>query len=137
MVEMTLHSTGVVVVVETNPGARHTAESMETDVAAFRDLTGDQALPAVWDVRRMSRPTAEGWSALVRQIPDVLTALALVVDVETAAIAGAFPAAINSFLFPARVFEDVTEAIEWAEEFVPADLELPDHGADSPSEPTS
>ncbi len=124
MVRMTLDETGVVVVVETNPDERHTAESMEADVDAYRTITDGQVLPVIWDVRQMGRPTPQGWRALIEQLPGVLASLAWLVDAESLAITGAFPEVIGSFLFPTRVFEDVESAREWSEQFVPEDLSL-------------
>lgn len=126
MVEMNLDQSGVVRVTEHNPEARHTAETMDADLEAFRTLTNGQALPAIWDVRRMSRPTPVGWQALMEQLPEVLPALALVVDDESRLIAGAFPEALNAFMLPTRVFEDLTSAQQWAEQFVPEDFTLDD-----------
>jgi hypothetical protein len=124
MVTMTLDDSGVVLVVEHNPDERHTAQSMESDVAAFRSLTNGQVLPAIWDVRKMKRPSPEAWQALMHELPDVLAALAMLVDGKSRVIAGAFPAAMNSFLFPARVFEDPEKARDWLDQFVPRDFSL-------------
>ncbi len=129
MVEMTLRPDGVVVVVETNPEVRHTPESMKDDVVAFRKLIGDQVLPVLWDVRAMNRPTPEGWKQFLEDIAGVLSALALVVDTDSRQVAGAFPWAINSFMFPARIFESYEEALEWLAQFVP-----PEFSPDSPGQ---
>ena len=121
---MALDHTGVVVVVETNPEMRHTGQTMQADVEAYEKLTAGQTLPVVWDVRQMSRPTADGWRELMSRLPDILAALALVVDPDSRAITGAFPAAMNAFMFPSRVFEDVATASEWARQFVPGDFSM-------------
>lgn len=113
MVSMRLHRSGVVLVVENKPEVRHTAETMKADVDAFKQLTDGQVLPVVWDIRKMGRPTPEGWLAFMEQIPDVLAALALVVDAGTRNLAGAFPLAMSSFHFPSRVFDDMASAYEW------------------------
>ena len=126
MVEMHLDQCGVVLVVEKRPTLRHDADSMRADVAAFRTLTGGEMLPVVWDVRQMDRPTADGWQALVNELPDAVAAMAVLVDAESRPIAGSFPEVMNSFLFPSRVFEDLKEAFEWAERFVPAHYESND-----------
>jgi hypothetical protein len=128
MVEMTLRSDGVVIVVETNPGVRHTPESMKNDVVVFRKLIDDQVLPVLWDVRAMDRPTPEAWKQFLEDIAEVLSALALVVDTDSRHVAGAFPWAINSFMFPSRVFESYEEALEWLLQFVPPEFSLDTSG---------
>ena len=120
MVEMHLDESGVVLVVEKRPTLRHDAETMTNDVVAFRALTGGEMLPVVWDVRQMDRPTADGWQALVKELPDAVAALAVLVDEKSRLIAGSFPDVMNSFLFPSRIFEDLDAAHEWAKRFVPA-----------------
>ncbi len=130
MVEMTLHSDGVVVVVETNPGARHTAESMHNDVLAFRELTGDQVLPALWDVRAMTRPTPDGWREFINDVSGVLSALAILVDDRTRQITGSYQWAMDSFLFPAGFFEDEATAHGWLLQFVPPEFS-PDVSSDT------
>jgi len=122
MVRMTLVESGVVIVVETRPERRHTAQSMADDVAAFQRLTGNQALPVLWDVRRMARPTPEGWRELVSRIPDAVAALAFLVDEESRTVPLSFPQVMNATLFPSRVFRDPGDAIAWAEQFVPDDF---------------
>lgn len=128
MVEMTLRHDGVVIVVETNPEVRHTPESMKNDVVVFRRLVGDQVLPVLWDVRAMDRPTPEAWKQFLKDIAEVLSALALVVDTDSRQVAGAFPWAINSFMFPSRIFESYEDALEWLLQFVPAEFSLDPSG---------
>jgi hypothetical protein len=122
MVRMTLVDSGVVIVVETQPERRHTAQSMADDVVAFQRLTGNQKLPVLWDVRRMGRPTPEGWRELVSRLPDVVAAMAFLVDQESRTVPLTFPQVMNATLFPSRVFVDVDEAMAWAEQFVPDDF---------------
>jgi hypothetical protein len=124
MVEMTLHPDGVVVVVETNPGVRHTAESMHDDVVAFRELTDNRVLPALWDVRAMDRPTPDAWREFINDISGVLSALAILVDDRTRQITGAYQWAMDSFLFPSGFFEDESSAYDWLLQFVPPRFSL-------------
>jgi hypothetical protein len=128
MVEMTLRPDGVVVVVEKNPEVRHTSQSMKNDVVVFRELVSDQVLPVLWDVRAMDRPTPEAWKQFLEDISGVLSALALVVDTDSRQVTGAFPWAINSFMFPTRIFESKEEALEWLPQFVPPDFSLDPSG---------
>jgi hypothetical protein len=119
MVEMTLGPDGVVVVVETNPDVRHTADSMKADVDAFRELTQGVPLPVLWDVRSMSRPTPDAWREFLEDVAGALTALAMIVDEGSRNVTGSFSWAMNSFLFPAQVFESYAEALDWLRQFVP------------------
>lgn len=130
MVEMTLFPDGVVVVVEKEQDLRHTAESMTADVAAYRELTQNQTLPVLWDVRAMGRPTPEGWRAFLSEVPEALSALALLVDDESRRIAGAFPEVMDAFLFPSQVFLDRDEAYQWLLQHVPPDFVLESFGGD-------
>jgi hypothetical protein len=126
MVTMTLDDSGVVLIVERNSDKRHTAQSTEADVAAFRSLTNGQVLPVIWDVREMKRPLPGAWDPLIHELPDLVAALAMLVDDRSRLIVGAYPAAMNSLLVPARQFEDLKKARDWLGQFVPSDFSLSD-----------
>ena len=125
MARMTLHPSGVAVVVE-KAGARHDDATVRTDLLTFRALTGEQPVAVVWDVRRMSRPRPEGLAAFLRRIPFVASGVALLVDADSPPVIEAVPPVMSTLHYPMRIFDDYDRAYEWVRQFAPAEFSV-DH----------
>lgn len=88
---------------------------------AIARLVGNGRRPVLWNPTGTLPLPPDGWQAIVARVERIISALAIVVDVEDEPLLGAFPATIDSLLIPAHVFHDEVEARQWLLQFVDPD----------------
>ena len=103
---------------ESQPGIEPTEQLLQEAEAACRILRRDKMAPALWDIRRLTKPKPDAWLGFIKGAPDNLTAVAVLGDPDHIELLGSFPAIINKLQLPFRLFTDETSALEWLLDFV-------------------
>ena len=97
---------------------------LEEALNAIARLVGNGRGPVLWNPTGTLPLPPDGWRVIVARLERIVSAMAIVVDVEDEPLLGAFPATIDSVLIPAHVFNDEGEARKWLLQFVDPDLPL-------------
>ena len=116
--EYTLRDDGIVVGRDVNPSIHRDTAIVTESMDTLAGLLGGEPRPALWDPRVLTRVYPEGWVVLIHRLPDLVTALAILVDDELEALLGAFPGLMGSMLFPVRMFREESAAFGWLAQFV-------------------
>ncbi|MDJ0498115.1 MAG: hypothetical protein QNJ89_09810 [Acidimicrobiia bacterium] len=116
--EYTLRDDGIVVGRDVDTPIHRDTAMVTESMDALAELTGGKLSPGLWDPRALTRVYPEGWVVLIQRLPDLLSALAILVNDELESLLGAFPGLMDSMLFPVRMFRDETEALDWLAQFL-------------------
>jgi hypothetical protein len=84
------------------------------NVAVAHELAGDRKLPVFVDLRRIKGATREARAYYTSgESTAFIAALALLVDSPVSRVLGNFVVGLGDRSYPARVFTDQAEALEW------------------------
>lgn len=117
LIVLTREDDGVIVGRERNFDIPRTVDRVAEAVEVTWPLAGCQPCAAIWDMRGSPRAKPESWQLVIRRVPEIFRALAIIVDEDAKRALGAFPMAIDSLLIPVRMFVDVDEARNWIAPF--------------------
>lgn len=96
-----------------------TVEMAEETFDVFGDLSEGSLRPLLFDVREWRGGEAEAWVLTIERASSLFTAVAVLVDAESAPVVGRFPQIIGRFIVPAELFTDEVEAMDFLRGFVP------------------
>ena len=113
-----LRDDGIVIGRDINTDVYRTEAVTKATLDVLAELSGPEKRPALWDPRAFDRMHPEGWLVLIERLPDLINALAILVDDAVLPFLGTFPEHMDSLLFPVRLFRDEEEAIEWLRGFL-------------------
>lgn len=113
-----LRRDGIVIGRDINPEIERTAAVTHDNMDVLADLIGPGLRPGLWDPRAFDRIHPQGWVVLIERLPEMISALAIVVDDQLEDLLGAFPQYMDALLFPVRKFRDEEEAIIWLTGFL-------------------
>ncbi len=113
-----LRDDGIVIGRDVNTDVQRTAAVTNATLDVLAELSGPEKRPALWDPRAFDRMYPEGWLVLIERLPEMITALAILVDDDVEPFLGTFPQHMDSLLFPVRLFRDEDKAIEWLQGFL-------------------
>lgn len=116
--EYTLRDDGIVVGRDVNSAIHRDTAIVTESMDTLAELLGGEPCPALWDPRALTRVYPEGWVVLIHRLPDLVTALAIVINDELEALLGTFPGLMDSMLFPVRMFRAESEALDWLAQFL-------------------
>ena len=117
------------IVFSVSRGVRATDETIEENFVIYRDLTQDSRRPLLLDARKWWGGSPDAWGAAIANMESTFAAVAMLVEPETAATVGAFPAVITRLVIPFQVFTDEAEALLFLHGYLPNErpnLEPPD-----------
>ena len=115
--ELTLRDDEILVVRSLNPDLSRTAEPVEEMYTALEQLLNGKRLPMLWDPRAIRSIRPDGWVAIIDRLDQFFSAMAIVIDDQTAELFGGYPGSWNSLLMPVRQFENETDALAWLQHF--------------------
>lgn len=94
-------------------------ESIENELEDYKNKTGEKSPPALIDLSGVLSISSEGRQYIAEEIPKIgVPATALLVKSRISRLIGSFFIGINKPVFPVRLFDDETRAIEWLQGFI-------------------
>lgn len=97
---------------------RSTLETVDETFRVFSDLSGSSRRPFLFDVRKWQGGDPEAWNLAIQKTASTFSAVAILVDADSASVAGSFPDAVNQFLIPAQTFTNEEEALAFLRNYL-------------------
>jgi len=107
------------ILIERTKDVHSTIEMVAETFDVFRDLGGGSRRPFLFDVRNWQGGELKAWNLAIEQTLSTLSAVAVLVDPDSASVAGPFPEAVNRMLIPVRFFTNEEEALAFLRGFLP------------------
>ena len=107
------------ILVERTKNLHFTREMVEEDFRVLRDLGGVSVMPFLFDIREWKGAVPDGWLVAVDHIPDLFSAVALLVDPgESISPKPAWPKAFAPLMVPVKISTSEDEAMRFLRGFV-------------------
>ena len=113
-----LRDDGIVVGRDINTHIERTSAVTNDTLDVLAELSGPGLRPALWDPRAFDKMYPEGWIVLVERLPEIVSALAILIDDAVEPFLGTFPQHMDALLFPVRLFREEDAAIAWLQGFL-------------------
>lgn len=94
-----------------------TVEMAEETFDIFRDLAEGSPRPLLFDIRQWKGGEPEAWQLTIESTSSLFTAVAVLIDSNSAPTVGRFPEIINRFMVPAQLFTDEEKAMDFLRGF--------------------
>lgn len=92
-------------------GTPSTKETVGESLAVVREITGGRRTPILFDSRSWPSGDPASWVHFINTIESFCSAAGVVVDGQSVARLGAFPARIDDLIIPFQVFYSEEEAL--------------------------
>ena len=102
------------------PDVERTLERIKQNAAAVAEVSQGQKRPVLADMRQMNRKmSAEARRQIAsKRVGELVAAVAFLVGSPLSRITGNFFLGLNRASYPARVFTDADDAIQWLKQFL-------------------
>lgn len=114
----TLRDDDIVVGVGINPDVPRDRDVMAENLDVLAALMAGKPRPVLWDPRAVPRIHPRAWSEIIHRAPELVVAAAILVDDGTEEMLSGYPGAVDSLLFPTRLFRSEDAALAWLRAFM-------------------
>lgn len=107
------------ILIERTKDVRSTIEMVAETFRVFRDLGEGTRRPFLFDVRNWRGGEFKAWNLAIEQTLSTFSAVAVLVDPDSAAVAGPYPKSVGKLLIPVQFFTNEEEALAFLRGFLP------------------